>query len=191
MNRNTYAERDERGRFVSDDDDDRRRYSRSERDDDDRRSSRSRDERGRFESDDDRRSSSRRRDGDDDRRSSGGGRGWFGDSEGHSQAVRSRDDDVGARQLGSFATVQAIPLCIPFKAGTKSDASACGDSNLPAPDSLLVKVTTDQGLVRWGEAFGFRAVMSGVFYIGLGQTSMTSKRKSGTGVGSGRASTTT
>src|SRR5882757_5838567 len=101
MNRNTYADRDERGRFVSDDDDDRRRYSRSERDDDDRRVSRSRDERGRFESDDDRRSSSRRRDGDEDRRSSGGGRGWFGDSEGHSQAARSRsrdDDDYDDRR---------------------------------------------------------------------------------------------
>lgn len=101
MARNTYADRDERGRFVSDDDDDRRRYSRSDRDDDDRSYSRSRDERGRFESDDDRRSSSRRRDDDDDRRSSGGGRGWYGDPEGHSQAARSRrrdDDDYDDRR---------------------------------------------------------------------------------------------
>jgi L-alanine-DL-glutamate epimerase-like enolase superfamily enzyme len=56
--------------------------------------------------------------------------------------------------------IEAIPLRIPFKAGTKSDASAWGDSNLPAADSLLVKVTTDQGLTGWGEAFGFRAVAS-------------------------------
>src|ERR1700757_3212030 len=56
--------------------------------------------------------------------------------------------------------VEAIPLRIPFKPGNKSDASAWGDSNLPAADSLLVKVTTDQGLVGWGEAFGFRAVAS-------------------------------
>jgi L-alanine-DL-glutamate epimerase-like enolase superfamily enzyme len=56
--------------------------------------------------------------------------------------------------------IEPIPLRIPFKAGTKSDASAWGDSNLPAADSLLVKVTTDQGLVGWGEAFGFRAVAS-------------------------------
>jgi L-alanine-DL-glutamate epimerase-like enolase superfamily enzyme len=56
--------------------------------------------------------------------------------------------------------VETIPLRIPFKAGSKSDASAWGDSNLPAADSLLVKVTTDQGLVGWGEAFGFRAVAS-------------------------------
>ena len=56
--------------------------------------------------------------------------------------------------------IETIPLRIPFRAGTKSDASAWGDSNLPAADSLLVRVTTDQGLVGWGEAFGFRAVAS-------------------------------
>lgn len=56
--------------------------------------------------------------------------------------------------------IETIALRIPFKAGTKSDASAWGDSNLPAADSLLVRVTTDQGLVGWGEAFGFRAVAS-------------------------------
>jgi hypothetical protein len=37
--------------------------------------------------------------------------------------------------------IETVPLRIPFKAGTKSDASAWGDSNLPAADSLLVKVT--------------------------------------------------
>jgi L-alanine-DL-glutamate epimerase-like enolase superfamily enzyme len=56
--------------------------------------------------------------------------------------------------------IETVPLRIPFRAGTKSDASAWGDSNLPAADSLLVKVTTDDGLVGWGEAFGFRAVAS-------------------------------
>jgi len=56
--------------------------------------------------------------------------------------------------------VEAIPLRIPFKAGTASDVSAWGDSNAPVADSLLVKITTDQGLIGWGEAFGFRAVTS-------------------------------
>jgi L-alanine-DL-glutamate epimerase-like enolase superfamily enzyme len=56
--------------------------------------------------------------------------------------------------------IETVPLRIPFKAGSKSASSAWGDSNLPAADSLLVKVTTDQGLVGWGEAFGFRAVAS-------------------------------
>ena len=54
--------------------------------------------------------------------------------------------------------IETVPLRIPFKAGTKSDASAWGDSNLPAADSLLVKVTTDQGCEGWGEAFGFLGV---------------------------------
>lgn len=56
--------------------------------------------------------------------------------------------------------IEAIPLRIPFRAGTKSEASAWGDGNLLLADSLLVKVTTDQGLTGWGEAFGFRAVAS-------------------------------
>jgi L-alanine-DL-glutamate epimerase-like enolase superfamily enzyme len=59
-----------------------------------------------------------------------------------------------------IAGIETVPLRIPFKAGNKSDASAWGDSNQPAVDSLLVKVTTDQGLVGWGEAFGFRVVAS-------------------------------
>jgi L-alanine-DL-glutamate epimerase-like enolase superfamily enzyme len=56
-------------------------------------------------------------------------------------------------------------LRIPFKRGTKSEAAAWGDKNLPAADSLLVKVTTDQGLGGWGEAFGFRAVTSAILAI--------------------------
>jgi L-alanine-DL-glutamate epimerase-like enolase superfamily enzyme len=56
--------------------------------------------------------------------------------------------------------VEPIALRVPFKAGEKSAASAWGDSNLPVADSLLVKVTTDEGVVGWGEAFGFRAVAS-------------------------------
>ncbi|HLG81892.1 MAG TPA: mandelate racemase/muconate lactonizing enzyme family protein [Bradyrhizobium sp.] len=59
-----------------------------------------------------------------------------------------------------ITAVETIPIRIPFRAGTRSDASAWGDSNLPAADSLLVRVTTDQGLTGWGEAFGFRAVGS-------------------------------
>ena len=149
MNRQSnMRDRDDRGRFTSDDDrggrsssgrdrddDDDRRFSSSRRrdDDDERRSSRDDDDRGRGwfgdseghsqaarrniderrssryrdDEDDDRRSSSsRRRDDDDDRRSSSRddddrGRGWFGDSEGHSEAARrgarSRDDDDDRR----------------------------------------------------------------------------------------------
>jgi len=73
-------ERDERGRFVNDDDDRdmRSRSSSRSRDDDDDRGGRGR-------------SSGRSRD-DDDGRGRGHG-GWFGDSEGHSQAAREGWDD--------------------------------------------------------------------------------------------------
>lgn len=83
-------ERDENGRFMSEDDDGRR-GSRG-RDS----QSRQRDEDGRFMSNDDRggnnggRQSRRDEDDDNNRRSSGGRSqgGWFGDSEGHSEAAR-------------------------------------------------------------------------------------------------------
>jgi L-alanine-DL-glutamate epimerase-like enolase superfamily enzyme len=59
-----------------------------------------------------------------------------------------------------IAKIETFPLRIPFKPGSRSDAAAWGDKDLPAADSLLVKVMTDQGLQGWGEAFGFRAVTS-------------------------------
>jgi L-alanine-DL-glutamate epimerase-like enolase superfamily enzyme len=59
-----------------------------------------------------------------------------------------------------ITAIETFPLRIPLKAGGKSDASAWGDKNMPAADSLLVKVMTDDGLEGWGEAFGFRAVSS-------------------------------
>jgi L-alanine-DL-glutamate epimerase-like enolase superfamily enzyme len=59
-----------------------------------------------------------------------------------------------------IANIETFPLRIPFKSGTQAAASAWGDKGLPVADSLLVKVTTDQGLEGWGETFGFRAVSS-------------------------------
>jgi len=59
-----------------------------------------------------------------------------------------------------IAKIEAIPLRIPFKRGNQSDASAWADKDSPAADALLVKVTSDQGLEGWGEAFGFHAVKS-------------------------------
>jgi L-alanine-DL-glutamate epimerase-like enolase superfamily enzyme len=61
--------------------------------------------------------------------------------------------------------IETFPLHIPLKAGSRTDAAAWGDRNLPAVDSLLVKVTTDEGLEGWGEAFGYRAVDSVKFAI--------------------------
>jgi L-alanine-DL-glutamate epimerase-like enolase superfamily enzyme len=56
--------------------------------------------------------------------------------------------------------IEAVPLRVPFKAGSKPKASAWVDRNFPAADSLLVKVRTDRGLEGWVEALGFRAVAS-------------------------------
>lgn len=57
-----------------------------------------------------------------------------------------------------IAKVEAIPLRIPFKPSAKSAASALGPKGLNVVDSLLVRVTTDQGLEGWGESFGFTGV---------------------------------
>jgi len=59
---------------------------------------------------------------------------------------------------GKIAAVEAIPLRIPFTAGGRSDAGAWGGKDLKTVDSLVVKVTTDQGVTGWGESFGFTAV---------------------------------
>jgi len=59
-----------------------------------------------------------------------------------------------------IAKIKTFPLRIPFKPGSVSADAAWGGKDLPAADSLLVKVTTDNGLEGWGEAFGFRAVQS-------------------------------
>ena len=59
-----------------------------------------------------------------------------------------------------IAKIETFPLQIPFKPGTRAAASAWGGEGLMVADSLLVKVTTDQGLEGWGETFGFRAVPS-------------------------------
>ena len=81
-------ERDDRGQFMSDDDD--RGYSRGSSG---RSQSRERDDRGRFMGDDD----------DDGRRGSSGGRGhggWYGDSEGHSEASQRGWEHRGGGQGG-------------------------------------------------------------------------------------------
>lgn len=58
-----------------------------------------------------------------------------------------------------IAKIETVPLRIPLKVGSTPGASLWGDT-LAAADSLLVKVTTRDGVQGWGEAFGFRAVDS-------------------------------
>jgi L-alanine-DL-glutamate epimerase-like enolase superfamily enzyme len=58
-----------------------------------------------------------------------------------------------------IAKIETVPLRIPFKADSTPGASLWGEK-LSAADSLLVKVTTRDGVEGWGEAFGYRAVAS-------------------------------
>ena len=57
-----------------------------------------------------------------------------------------------------IARIEAIPLRIPFTAGGPSSAGAWGAAGQQAVDSLIVSVTTDTGVVGWGETFGFTAI---------------------------------
>ena len=59
-----------------------------------------------------------------------------------------------------IAKIETFPLRIPFRSSAGTAASAWVDEGQSAADSLLVRVTTDDGLEGWGEAFGFRAVLS-------------------------------
>ncbi|WP_327111198.1 mandelate racemase/muconate lactonizing enzyme family protein [Streptomyces sp. NBC_01341] len=54
--------------------------------------------------------------------------------------------------------ITTFPLRIPFAPGTESADAAWGPKGLKAVDSLLVRVTTDEGTVGWGESFGFTGV---------------------------------
>jgi L-alanine-DL-glutamate epimerase-like enolase superfamily enzyme len=57
-----------------------------------------------------------------------------------------------------IATIDVIVVGIPFAGGSKSAESAWGKKNASRADSLLVKVTTEGGIIGWGEAFGFTAI---------------------------------
>lgn len=57
----------------------------------------------------------------------------------------------------TIARIETFALRIPLKADCIPGASLWGDT-LSAADSLLVKVTTDDGVEGWGEAFGFSTV---------------------------------
>ena len=57
-----------------------------------------------------------------------------------------------------IATIEVIVVGIPFAGGSKSAESAWGKKNASRADSLLVKVTTEGGIIGWGEAFGFTAI---------------------------------
>jgi len=55
-------------------------------------------------------------------------------------------------------TIETIVLRIPFTTGGSADADSWGGKAWETADALLVKITTDEGLVGWGEAFGYNAI---------------------------------
>jgi L-alanine-DL-glutamate epimerase-like enolase superfamily enzyme len=57
-----------------------------------------------------------------------------------------------------IARIETIPLRIPFTTGGASAGGVWGPGDLQMVDSLVVKITTDEGLIGWGETFGFTAV---------------------------------
>jgi L-alanine-DL-glutamate epimerase-like enolase superfamily enzyme len=57
-----------------------------------------------------------------------------------------------------IASIETIPLRIPFTTGGPSAGGVWGPEGLQVVDSLVVKITTDDGTVGWGETFGFTAV---------------------------------
>jgi L-alanine-DL-glutamate epimerase-like enolase superfamily enzyme len=57
-----------------------------------------------------------------------------------------------------IASIETIALRIPFTTGGQSAGGVWGAKDLQVVDSLVVKVTTDSGIVGWGETFGFTAI---------------------------------
>jgi L-alanine-DL-glutamate epimerase-like enolase superfamily enzyme len=54
--------------------------------------------------------------------------------------------------------IETIVLKIPYTTGGSPDTEAWGGKPWESADALLVKVSTDAGLVGWGEAFGYNAI---------------------------------
>jgi L-alanine-DL-glutamate epimerase-like enolase superfamily enzyme len=82
--------------------------------------------------------------------------------------VANTFDDSGGPQMNAgyeaadnqmkIAKIEAIVISIPFAGGGKSAETAWGKKNANTADSLLVKVTTSNGITGWGESFGFTAI---------------------------------
>jgi L-alanine-DL-glutamate epimerase-like enolase superfamily enzyme len=57
-----------------------------------------------------------------------------------------------------IARLDTIVLSIPYSTGGSDQASAWGGRAWTTADALLVRVETDQGIVGWGEAFGYNVI---------------------------------
>ncbi|TFW23856.1 mandelate racemase/muconate lactonizing enzyme family protein [Duganella callida] len=58
----------------------------------------------------------------------------------------------------NIANIETIALRIPFTTGGPSAGGVWGSKNLQVVDSLVVKITAEDGTVGWGETFGFTAI---------------------------------
>ena len=57
-----------------------------------------------------------------------------------------------------IARLDTIVLRIPYSTGGSDEASAWGGRAWTTADSLLVRLETEEGLVGWGEAFGYNVI---------------------------------
>ena len=57
-----------------------------------------------------------------------------------------------------ISALETIVLQIPYSCGGSSDAGAWGGRPWQTADVLLVKITTDDGVTGWGEAFGYNVI---------------------------------
>ena len=57
-----------------------------------------------------------------------------------------------------IAKIETTVLRMPYTAGGPGDAQVWGGKAWQTADVLLVKVTTDDGIVGWGEAFGYNVI---------------------------------
>jgi L-alanine-DL-glutamate epimerase-like enolase superfamily enzyme len=57
-----------------------------------------------------------------------------------------------------ITSVEPIFLRIPFTSGGNADTEVWGGKAWQTADALLVKITTDAGIVGWGEAFGYNVI---------------------------------
>jgi L-alanine-DL-glutamate epimerase-like enolase superfamily enzyme len=54
--------------------------------------------------------------------------------------------------------IETLVLSVPYTTGGSADAEAWGGKAWKTADTLLLKVTTDAGIVGWGEAFGYNVI---------------------------------
>jgi len=55
-------------------------------------------------------------------------------------------------------TIDTILVSLPYTTGGSADAEAWGGTAWRTADTLLVRITTDEGITGWGEAFGYNAI---------------------------------